>query len=134
MATRERVTSPEITLWTVSNSHAHPVGGKTRRTASVWPPGGRLRSRPSPEERGRLGSGWPVGSEHRQKHRCYFPKMISKPPHLFCPLFLKAMFHFSKTFLLSTLSALPYYNDSSSAKMRYQGLIVSHLPAKPHLV
>lgn len=73
---RECVTSPESPLQSVYDSHAHPVGGRTRRISSAWPPGGRLRSRPSPEERGRLGSEWPAGEEHRQTHRCYFPKKI----------------------------------------------------------
>lgn len=94
MATRECATSPETTLQTVCNSRAHQVGGKTRRSASVWPPGGRLRSRPSPEERGRPGSGWPVGREQM----LLFRKGFSEAPHLLRPLFLLAMFHFSHIF------------------------------------
>lgn len=39
------------------------VAGRTRRSASAWPPGGRQRSRPSPAERGRQGSGSPAGRE-----------------------------------------------------------------------
>lgn len=61
MATADWATSPEITHGLFAKAKAHPVGGKTHRTASVLPPGGRLRSRPSPAEPGRLGSGWPVG-------------------------------------------------------------------------
>lgn len=52
------------------NERAHPVAGRTRRSASAWPQGGRLRSRPSPAKPGLLGSGWPVGRGHGHKRRC----------------------------------------------------------------
>lgn len=52
--------SPEMAPQSVCESPAHPVGGRTRKTASAWPPGGRRRSRPSPGGPGRPGSGSPA--------------------------------------------------------------------------
>lgn len=59
-STSKCAASPDITMPTVCKSRPHPVGGRTHKSASAWPPGGRLRSRPSPGEPGRLGSGSPA--------------------------------------------------------------------------
>lgn len=78
MPTRESDTSAEIAVQCVyNNGHAHPVGGRTRRTSSAWPPEGRLHSRPSPGEPGHPGSGWPAGHEHRQRDTLP-PKILPK--------------------------------------------------------
>lgn len=62
----------------------YPVAGRTRRSASAWPPGGKRRSRPSPAERGRQGSGSPAGREtqmfpYKKKLFDYFTFNLKKP-------------------------------------------------------
>ena len=99
-------------------SHAHPVGGRTRRTSSAWPPGGRLRSRPSPAEQGHLGSGWPAETQMLLCRNLAISFFFSPRP------FFKSIFTLVKTFSLhSSLTTLLYWSDF------IWGLVASwHLP------